>query len=81
MPRLPQFRLRKPCKVQLMRTTREERIQSAQPTVSIVIPCHNHGEYLGQAIESVLKHVCAQLLKNHPQLYASNAETLLAQFF
>ena len=38
-----------------MRTTREERIQSPQPTVSIVIPCHNHGEYLGQAIEAVLK--------------------------
>jgi glycosyltransferase involved in cell wall biosynthesis len=55
MPRLPQFRLRKQCKMQLMRTTREERIQSPQPTVSIVIPCHNHGEYLGQAIEAVLK--------------------------
>jgi glycosyltransferase involved in cell wall biosynthesis len=38
-----------------MRTTREERIQSPQPTVSIVIPCHNHGEYLGQAVASVLK--------------------------
>jgi glycosyltransferase involved in cell wall biosynthesis len=31
------------------------RIQSPQPTVSIVIPCHNHGEYLGQAVASVLK--------------------------
>lgn len=37
-----------------MRTTQEERIQSPQPTVSIVIPCHNQGEYLGQAVGSVL---------------------------
>jgi glycosyltransferase involved in cell wall biosynthesis len=38
-----------------IRPSREERIQSAEPTISIVMPCHNHGEYLGQAVESVLK--------------------------
>jgi hypothetical protein len=31
-----------------------------KPTCSIVIPCHNHGEYLGEAIESALAqtHPC-----------------------
>jgi glycosyltransferase involved in cell wall biosynthesis len=33
----------------------EEQIQAPEPTISIVIPCHNAGEYLGEAVGSVLK--------------------------
>ena len=34
---------------------RRGQIESQGPTISIVIPCHNHGEYVGQAVGSVLE--------------------------
>ncbi len=37
-----------------MPSSPEGKIQSPEPTISIVTPCYNDGEYLGEAIESVL---------------------------
>ena len=34
---------------------RRGQIESQGPTISIIIPCHNHGEYVGQAVGSVLE--------------------------
>jgi glycosyltransferase involved in cell wall biosynthesis len=34
---------------------RRGQIESQGPTISIVIPCHNHGEYVGQAVGSVFE--------------------------
>jgi len=38
-----------------VRASRDAQIESPGPTISIVMPCHNHGEYVGQAVGSVLE--------------------------
>ena len=36
----------------------DEESKSSEPNISVVIPCHNHGQYLGEAVGSVLEQTC-----------------------